>query len=405
MAKRKGGKPKRLAVGIYQDHYGITIRIGGKDQKPRYPVGTPLEELRNTRETLLRAREIAPDSRVRTGTFTAAVVAYLATLTGAHKRDTSARLSHWVAVFGTRALNDIQPIEIRQQLALWRTEPTGARARPFSPQTLRHQRRVLASVYTSANGKSGYNPVREVEPIRVRYTDPRGVDYALIEYILKLIPDRGRPLKGQARPRINHSKIRLRVMAYTGIPPALLRRIAAKDVDLVHGTVLIPQRAKGRGVEAGRVRLVPQAIEAWRTFAAAKLWGGFSVRALGGVWRRAVDRARRAWDAQEAKAGTFRPWPAPADFRAYDLRHSFGTWALAVTGDLAATGELLRHANPATTKRYTLGAVSARVDAAIAKMSAPGSTAGSTPADRKGRKRPPMATGGRRREVPKRRAS
>jgi site-specific recombinase XerD len=61
----------------------------------------------------------------------------------------------------------------------------------------------------------------------------------------------------------------------------------------------------------------------------------------------------------------------PPDCRPYDCRHSFGTEALRLTGDLHTVGALLQHSahSTAITQRYTLGAQSALLSAAVAKLS------------------------------------
>ena len=77
---------------------------------------------------------------------------------------------------------------------------------------------------TRLDGADGKNPVRAVKAPRVRYDDPRGMDYAIIERILAQLPDRGRPQDGRQvkttrgdreRPTVSLTKLRLRVMAYT----------------------------------------------------------------------------------------------------------------------------------------------------------------------------------------------
>lgn len=51
---------------------------------------------------------------------------------------------------------------------------------------------------------------------------PRALDYATIERILAAIPDRGRPERDKKRATFSASKLRLRVLAYTGLTYAQL---------------------------------------------------------------------------------------------------------------------------------------------------------------------------------------
>ena len=51
---------------------------------------------------------------------------------------------------------------------------------------------------------------------RVRYDEPRGIAYDLIEELFTYMPDRGMPVKGGTVPDVSLTKLRLRVMAYTG---------------------------------------------------------------------------------------------------------------------------------------------------------------------------------------------
>lgn len=101
------------------------------------------------------------------------------------RRDVKTMPQHWIdAGFGALALDGIKPIDLRKQLAAWPK---------FTPKTRNDRRQVLGSVYSAINGRSGYNPVRDVPRLKVRYDEPRGMSYEIIEKILQSIPDKGRP--------------------------------------------------------------------------------------------------------------------------------------------------------------------------------------------------------------------
>jgi integrase len=344
------GKRIRLATGIYQDRYGITVRPG----ETRFPLGTPLEQLRRARREAIEERE---GTLVRRGTLGAGFEAYLLSMPeGPRRRDERALLLHWRdAGFEPLAPNSVQPVQVQQQLAKW--------AGRFTPATLGHLRRVLGAVYRAINGKAGYNPVRDVPTIHRRYEEPRAIPYDLIELILSQMPDLGMSLPntakkkgGAGRSPVNKTKIRLRVMAYTGLPPAQLGRILPRDLDLKNRHVLARPRRKGAGSDARLLPLTDRGVQAFELFQAAECFGPFSSRAAARVWRRAITRTRKAWEKEHQ-----RPWPLADDVRAYDLRHSFGTELLLATGDLKLVGDMLLHSSLSTTARYTLAAVEPRL--------------------------------------------
>jgi integrase len=347
----KRTKRVRLATGIFSDPWGVSVIVRGKEH--RYPLGTPLEQLRRDRRELVDAAGAAP---ARRGTLAAAVKTYLETIPegSSRRRDVTTMLQHWLdAGLGHLALDAVKPIDIRTQLAAWPK---------FSPKTKNDLRQVLGAVYNVVNGRSGYNPVRDVPRQKVRYDEPRGMSLELAERILQAIPDRGRPTgagKG-TRPKVNLSKLRLTVMVYTGLSQAMLKRVQPRDFDPRAKTLFVRPRQKGHGVDAATVPLIDEAVRAFKALAQAKAWGAFSTRSLAKVWNGSVTRTKVAWEAAEAKKRTPKPWPLVNDARPYDLRHTFGTLILAETGDLEATAMLLRHAGLQQTRRYAQAAAQLR---------------------------------------------
>lgn len=354
--KRKRPKRKRLAQGIYSDRHGISIVIRGSEKGNRYPLGTPLIQLIRIRKEKLDEA----GARVRGGTVSHDIDAYLETFPeGRQRQQAATECEHWRTVFGDRASADLKAIEIRQQLAAWEKD--------FSKKHLNNLIHRLRAVFSASHGRA-VNPALDVKVYTIRYDDARAIPYAWIERIINGMPDRGRPVKGEKIPPVNLAKLRLRVMAYTGLSQKMLQRVEPQHLDLRQKTVYVSMRLKGQGVVGDTVKLTDRAVSAFRALAKANGLGKFSTRSLAHCWRRAINREKRAWMAAEAKKPRPRPWPLDDDVRAYDLRHSFGTWSLAVGGDLSATAHQLRHRNLNTTRRYAKAAAAMRAELAVDKM-------------------------------------
>lgn len=407
------GARTRVARNIYRDAYGfqIIVQRHGQRREPRFPLGTPLDELADTRDALVdeleTGRRTKPAAR---GTLAADVARALDTLPAGsdNRRDVRTLLDHWLAAplerdgtpttFGAEPRQTITALDIRTQLAVFRAARRADGRPRFSPKTIRELRRLLAWVYTTIDGPEGRNPVRAVKVARVRYDDPRGIDYAVIERILAALPDRGRPGKGSTWPAASLTKIRLRVMAYTGMHQIEVGRLTPRDVDLARGRVWIGPREKGEGAPGAWHDLITPAVSALLAFVQAGAFGPFDPRSMARSWNLALVKAKTAWEA-EHDART--PWPVHAGARPYDLRHSLGTAVYLASGDIRAAQEILRHRQGSTTDRYTRAGVTAR--AALAREALERLIVG--PTDRAKMpgpnvtKRPPMST---RAKTPKR---
>lgn len=409
---RKRAKRTRLATGIFQDTFGISVMVqrGGTRTEVRFPLGTPLEELRTRRRELAEdLGESAP--RTRAGTLRADVARALTTIPTGRYRDTvSTLLEHWLAAaieidgevrtFGQTPRSAITALHVKTQLAVFSSATTLGERRRFSPKTVKELRRVLGWVYTALDGPDAANPVRGVRAPRVAYDDPRGIDYAIIERIFAEMPDRGRPQDGPAggrrgateRPTIGLTKLRLRVMAYTGLHQVEVMRLAPGHVDLRQRRLWISARQKGAGAAGAWHRLTSPAVDALRAFLAADAFGAFSTRSMARTWTLAVAAARATWDREQAGTRRPAPWPVHADARPYDLRHSLGTAVYLETGDIRAAQEILRHRQIATTLRYTHAGVSERAErakAALERRFAALPQSASTRVGKNAQKRPP----------------
>lgn len=232
----------------------------------------------------------------------------------------------WVAVFGARERAKITPTEIRAQLHEWRQK--------YSASTCNHRRTALMHLYSVLDADTGRpNPVRAVPRFRAPEPEPRGLPPATVAKILR-----------HARPRRETaSYARLLVLALTGLPPAVLKRLRPEHWEKRHHRIWVAGREKGKGTRGRFMPLIPEAEGALKLLNQLDAWGEFNTSALNRLFGRAV------------KASGLPPGPT-----LYDLRHSFGTTAYKATGDLQAVAELLMHSDTRQTKRYALGAMDAR---------------------------------------------
>lgn len=344
------GTRTRRATGIYQDTIGHSIVVfhEGASREYRYPADKSLAWLMAERQRRLAAlhQTIAREA-THDASLDADVPRFVATLPSpSRRRDAAALLHHWSAVFGDRPRNDLTTPELSAQLATWAQIDPATHKPRFSPASRRHLRQVLSALYRTLNGKNGYNPVLDVPAVRVIYDEPRSIPYALIKKILANMGD-------------TQNAARASVMAYTGLPQAQLKRLMPRDVDLRRRTMYVRPRRKGGGAPAATFQLLPQAVTAFKVFAKRDCWGPFSSSSLAKAWRAAVTAVQETWKG---------PWPVDT-IRAYDLRHSFLTEMLSITGDYHAVNELAQHSTMNQTKRYTQGAASRRVQLAIAAAS------------------------------------
>lgn len=411
---RKAGSRVRVAEGVYRDRYGLSGVVWVKGQRrieQRFPLDTEINTILawrlQTAADLLNG--VAPAARRPTaaGTLAQDSEKFLAMLPeGGRKKSFAQLLAHWrrspLADVPRAAITRLQ---IAEQLHAWEGEQ-------LSASELNHRLRAIRAVYRELDGDDAPNPAARVKKRREPPREPRAVPIEFVEIILAHVPDRRHTraltvadaqaitaavhagtracelarhygvsdtlIRKIARRRgdvagwnqVSHSKIRLRVMAWTGMPQIQMERLRPQDLDLENARVHLRPRQKGRGAPGAWVRLIPPGLEALRDFAAANLFGRpFSRRSLARTWARAIDATLRDLGAQDPARLTQVLAVIPDGCRPYDLRHSFLTDAYRRTGDIRAVAEMAQHADLQTTKRYTEGAVSERVDAAIAKMS------------------------------------
>jgi integrase len=347
----------RIARGIYRDAYGLaaTVKAGRLQREKRFPPDTSLKTLKAWQnETRVALRALAPTAR--RGTFAADARTYLAGVAAMDTfKEREQHIALWTAEFGPRVRYTIGTPEIDAVLSRWLTAG-------LAHSTVRNRRTALMHLWNRLDGPDAPNPVRRSLKPKDDEPEARGVSYDRIRAVLAALPDVGQGLRGRAREKGSKTAARLAVMAFTGLPQSLIKRLRPADIDWQAGTLYAPARRKGKGTRRKVLPLTADGLLALRRFAALECWGGFSNSSLWKTFQRAC-----------AAVGL-------TGIRPYDLRHSFATAMYALTGDAKATGELLMHNCRTTTDRYTEGAVSERLRLAVAgfdRMPAGSKTAGS----------------------------
>jgi integrase len=194
--------------------------------------------------------------------------------------------------------------------------------------------------------------VRETRVFDEPDLEARALDYDLVVRILDAIPAvRSYSHLRETKTRPVKTRIRLEVMAWTGMRPAQLMKLTRAHVNFEERWFVTPRSKKG-GKKARHPRpvvrkpMMADAEAALRPFFDCKREGDFSTSSARRLFVRAVREAE--------KVGR----KLPAGIRPYDLRHSFGTEMLRRTKSLETVAELLDQSTTRMTKRYALGAVS-----------------------------------------------
>jgi integrase len=345
MAERR----TKIDKGIYRDQWGIaaTVKTGGMQREKRFPADASLKTIKawqgDTRSAL---RKLAPGSA--RGTFAADADKYLrAVATMPTFKEREKHIALWTAEFGARARHTIQTVDINVVLSKWLTEGKT----PLSPSAVRNRRTALLSLFSTldAGVPGAVNPVRGALLPRLPEPTARALSYAQIDRILAAMPDVGQGLAGKARDSASKTKARLQVIAYTGLPHALLKRLRREMIDWQGKALSVPARRKGAGVARRTLPLSDAGLKALRQFDALDCWGPFSNSSMLKSFHRACVAAKVD--------------PVP---RVYDLRHSFATEMYRLTGDPKATAQLLMHSETShMMDRYTIGGVQPRVLVAV----------------------------------------
>lgn len=331
--KLKGIRRRRGSWEVY-------VNVHRRRYTKTFALATPVQEMKAWREDQI---EKFGGERTTSGSFGADIETYLGRVAAMPTYgQRAAHLDLWARELGRdRPRRTITAEEIDIVLQGW--------LETLAPGTVRKRRTALQSFFAKLNGKKSaiVNPVKASDNPVAPKAEARGIDYFRIADAIAAMPTHVAAKPGQVG-RLCLAPIRVRVLAYTGIPPGVLQQIQPADLHLTDGTVRVVPRHKGAGVEARTLPLMAEALDAFKAFHAAHAYGRFSISALNRSFKRGC-----------VAAGL-----DPTHLRLYDLRHSFLTALYLVTRDLATVGRLGLHAEGSkVTARYAKGADYA-VDAA-----------------------------------------
>jgi integrase len=339
-----------------------------------FPIDTPEEEMQAWRDEararlVLQRGQGALVGRLPAGSFEQDAQTYLKSVKAlGDYRGRCYDIALWAEIFQGRRTLTIKPHEIRAHRDKWLTVGPKRvydksahgwvdRAVPLAASTVNHRLRALENLYTVLYPQ-GYNPVRDVPEAQEPTPEDRSVSYIVIDTILAGMPDRGAATKGKRRGTVSIAKAVCRLIAYTGLPPALVLALRPGDINVVLPAVRTGDRKKGKGAAGGWRPLPVDARQALQAFIDAKVPKTFSVDSVRQAWQRACARA--------VKDGLV---PAQhARMRLYDLRHSYATRILEATMDLKATQALLNHRDARTTARYAQRAIPSWLSSAVGKV-------------------------------------
>jgi integrase len=329
-----------------------TVKVNGRQYEHHFPKGTSQRTIADWKARE-RIRRLDDQPTAVKGTLARDVDTYLSTLT--HRKplwkERTRHLKFWTDRFGSRKRSELQPGELAAALSELRATKAAS--------TCNHVRIALSHLFTALDGKNAPNPLRDVPSFEEPEPEPRALPYYLIDRVLACMTRKGYAPKGQKRPSIAKTRLRLRVMADTGLTPAQQARLRPEDLRLDIGAVYVRRRLKGKGSPGSLKPLSQAGVEALRAWAVGNAFGPWSPQSARKSWRRACDKAMALPETTEAEAAIL------LSARAYDLRHSFGTLVFQVTGNLHTTGELLDHRSAKTTRRYALAAIPAHLRAAV----------------------------------------
>jgi site-specific recombinase XerC len=350
------------------------------------------------------------------GTLAGDVPGYLQLLVDrpALHRDRQLHLAWWCERFGHRPRWSLEPPELEAALKSLLADGVAA-------STVKKYRTALFNLYTKLDGKRHDNPLRDVAPPREPDALPRAIPYEIIDEIFRHMLDRRYERKldpataarlyadaivaganrsavaktygvsetmvrkivngrGRRFDRASQTKARLQVMADVGLPPALIRALDPDHYSRDEPSVLASGRKKGGGTRPERLPLTPRGVAAMDAFVAADAFEqvqpdgrrtAFSMSSALKVWRGAIRRMCDALEADPATRAAGQQLRRELAARTpYDLRHSFLTEVQLATGNIHSTQRMAVHADPRTTRRYTLAAVAPELKSAAALLAA-----------------------------------
>jgi integrase len=326
-------KRRRLAKGIYEDKYGISViyRSGGRNIETRFARGYSVERLERWRTRQIETKATPAPTRNQ---LARDAVRYLKRLKGlpGYKSEKS-HLKAWLHEFGptTRAAVTRERCELI--LAKWRQHGYAARS-------LRHRYRILQSLYRFLDGRHAATPLDDIKMPANPKPRPVSVADGLIEAVALEL--RKHEISGTLRDA--KTRARFLVLATTGRRPAEVMRAERADLDLEQ-RLWFTRTAKG-GANT-MVYLNDEMVAAWELFVTAQAWGDYDCRSFSKTLKRA------GW---------------PARIRPYNLRHTAALSIRARGGDLEDVQDQLGHASIDTARAFYLSAIPARQKATSARL-------------------------------------
>jgi integrase len=326
------------------------LRIRGAFVSQHFPLDTPDAEIAEWQRNARAKGQLNQPQRVETftgPTFAEDAAAYLKTVTSMPSySDREHHIRQWVQVFGDRTRASLTAVEIRTQLEAWR--------RTLSASSCNKRRTALMSFFTRMNGKSGHNPVRDVEKYP-EDAEPRAQHPVTIYRVLALME----PSKTRAR---------LRVILTTGWPHAQVKRLKPEHLDLERGRAYVTPRRKGKGRKGAWLPLLPSAVAALREFVK---WDAFtSVNSKGEPQPWSHSAMHKSWRLALGKLNARRKAQKlpPLKIRPYDLRHTAITWLANQITDERALQEFAMHSRIEQTRHYSEAATAGRLERAFAGL-------------------------------------
>ncbi len=347
------GTRQRLAKYIYADRSGVSAIVRVRGRRPeelRFPLGTPLHEIRRAQQTRLQELEAEVGDVAARGTLADVVARYLATLPeGPHKTSRQALLEPWVGAVGPQPFTRLQRSDLTAVTHGWRTGRP-----PLSASRINKRISALRVAWRAIAPDSALPPA--IDKV-TRYSEPkaavRGVSMELVDAIIDAVP---RSL----------SQARLRVLAWVGQPPAIVMKFRPQDVrwETTPPELYVSPRRKGKGTSDAWLPLVPPAVLALGQFFHMKATGTFQTSALSRTLKRGIAKVQAELRAEGRDDDAARL----DGFRLYDLRHSFACWFATNTKDQWALAEYLRHTRLETTTRYIQAASTVRTSQAVSVL-------------------------------------
>jgi hypothetical protein len=321
-------RTKYKGIRRYRDGWRAFVRVNGKLYTKTFPLITPIPEMQKwIEDTKTTYASINPTA----GGFAADVAAYLArrsSITSIKKIE--GRLKLFVEKLGgDRHRYTIKREDVNAVL--------NDLNKTLEPGTVITYRTALRAFFYDLDPDRP-NPVANSFHPGTPKPEPRGRDMALIVQAIDAMAD-----TKKATGNVSLSKIRARVIAATGLPPATLAKIRSADLrphPMAATELRAPRREKGGGVESRIVQLNGPASEAFAAFHAANAYGAFD----GGTLNRAF------------KNGCKHVGIDPTSIRLYDIRHSYlSDMYRHVRPDAVQRGALHADGSPLTA-RYTAAA-------------------------------------------------